>query len=628
MLSIPRPLFGKPTPSPADVPAKPVAPHAGESPLAVSPPVSAESRPVATATAMPPAAAPSRRGEADEWRDFPRILVVDDEPSVIDVFREFLSAQGYELSVAKNAEEAMRLTQELQPDIILTDINLPGHSGLDVMRHAKSLDPEVAVIVVTGYASASTAIDALRQGAYDYVTKPFDLDEVHQIVERGIANRRLKAINRQLVEELRQKNEILQHHEQELREKVAQATRQMTTLYDAGLAINTNLELQPRLDTICFYAAQLMAARGAIAYLKLGELDEFHAVAATGVALAPQDPADARLLEAGGAIGLARHALAAQREAAADSSITVRAVPGESFESVLAVPMMSDGELIGVLATFDKAGGFTEEDEAFITLFAQQTTISVRNSRLYEHAKSLDRLKSEFVAVVSHEIRTPLTSVKGALELLSDDRYFQNTEQQAKLLTIAHANAERLLVLINDILDFSKLEADSLPMNLERQPLEPLIEQVHHNMRTLIEEHRIHLVTTLVPDLPHLMIDANRIGQVLTNLLSNAIKFSPRGGRIEVIAEMWEDTVRVAVRDHGEGIAAQDLSKLFRKFSQIDSSATRRAGGTGLGLVICRGIVEQHDGKIWVESTVGQGSTFYFTLPASERHAPVPVSRP
>ena len=288
MLSIPRPLFGKPTPSPADVPAKPVAPHAGESPLAVSPPVSAESRPVATATAMPPAAAPSRRGEADEWRDFPRILVVDDEPSVIDVFREFLSAQGYELSVAKNAEEAMRLTQELQPDIILTDINLPGHSGLDVMRHAKSLDPEVAVIVVTGYASASTAIDALRQGAYDYVTKPFDLDEVHQIVERGIANRRLKAINRQLVEELRQKNEILQHHEQELREKVAQATRQMTTLYDAGLAINTNLELQPRLDTICFYAAQLMAARGAIAYLKLGELDEFHAVAATGVALAPQ----------------------------------------------------------------------------------------------------------------------------------------------------------------------------------------------------------------------------------------------------------------------------------------------------------------------------------------------------
>src|SRR5204863_8556651 len=111
---------------------------------------------------------------------------------------------------------------------------LPGVSGLEVMRHAKNLDAEVAVIVVTGYASASTAIDALRQGAYDYVTKPFDLDEVHQIIERGIANRRLKAINRQLVEELRQKNEQLERHEHELTERVQLATWQMTTLYNVG----------------------------------------------------------------------------------------------------------------------------------------------------------------------------------------------------------------------------------------------------------------------------------------------------------------------------------------------------------------------------------------------------------
>ncbi|HEX6843856.1 MAG TPA: ATP-binding protein, partial [Actinomycetota bacterium] len=107
----------------------------------------------------------------------------------------------------------------------------------------------------------------------------------------------------------------------------------------------------------------------------------------------------------------------------------------------------------------------------------------------------------------------------------------------------------------------------------------------------------------------------NRIAQVLTNLLSNAIKFSPQGGSIEIDAETAGDVVRVGVHDHGEGIAAQDVPKLFRKFSQLDSGSTRKVGGTGLGLVICKGIVEQHGGKIWVESTPGLGSTFYFTLP-------------
>ncbi len=278
--------------------------------------------------------------------------------------------------------------------------------------------------------------------------------------------------------------------------------------------------------------------------------------------------------------------------------------------------------MIGVLALLDKPGGFSDDDESFMMLYASQAALAVLNSQLFEHTKVLDRLKSDFVAVVSHEIRTPLTSVKGAIELLADDHYFHNTDQQGKLLTIAHANAERLLVLINDILDFSKIEAASLPMSIERQRLEPVVQQAAYNLRTLIEERRIHLDLVLPGELPDLMMDANRIAQVLTNLLSNAIKFSPTNGRIEIGAEVGEEGVRVGVRDHGEGIAPQDLAKLFRKFSQIDSSATRKAGGTGLGLVISKGIVEQHGGRIWVESLPGVGSTFFFTLPAAGRPAP------
>ncbi len=549
----------------------------------------------------------------------PRVLVVDDEPSVVDVFQEFLGGQGYALIIASSGEEAVRLIPELRPDIILTDINLPGLSGLEVMRYAKSVDPEVAVIVVTGYASASTAIDALRQGAFNYVTKPFDLDEVHQIVERAVANRRLKAINRELVEDLRQKNEILQHHEQELRERVRVATLQMTALYDVGKEIMADLELAPRVAMIAGKAAALSGATGAIMYLKRGESTDLHPVTAHGLVLAPPDEVGWILGKAGPmAVPMLEQKPVRVRFAPGDEPLILPGVPEHLVTSLLAVPLITGGETIGVLALVNKPEGFHDDDESFMALYASQAAAAVRNSQLYEHTKSLDRLKSEFVAVVSHEIRTPLTSVKGAVELLADDRFFKNTDQQTKLLTIAHANTERLLELINGILDFSKLEAASLPMTVERQRIEPVIQQAAHNMSTLINQRRIHLEVHLASDLPDLMFDANRVAQVITNLLSNAIKFSPQDGRIEIRAERWEGMVRVGVGDEGEGISNADLPKLFKKFSQIDSGSTRRVGGTGLGLVICKGIVEQLGGKIWVESVPDQGSTFYFTLPLAD----------
>ncbi|HEY6867796.1 MAG TPA: ATP-binding protein [Candidatus Eisenbacteria bacterium] len=550
-----------------------------------------------------------------------RVLVVDDEPPVVEVFREFLAAQGYELTVAASGEEAVKAIPTLRPDIILTDINLPGLSGLEVMRFAKSIDAEVAVIVVTGYASASTAIDALRQGAYDYVTKPFDLDDVHQIVERAIANRRLKAINRQLVEELRLKNEILQHHEHELRERVKLATWQMTTLYEVGKEISANLELAPRLALITKRAAELSGGRAGVLYLRHEETEECRLAGVHGLELSLRHEAAPHFFQAERSIGLPAFEQRPVRRVAPDraSGIELPAVAQQRFTSALAVPMVAEGQSIGVLVSLDKEGGFTADDENFLALYASQAAIAVRNSQLFERTKTLDRLKSEFVAVVSHEIRTPLTSVKGAVELLSDPRYFPNNEQQIKLLSIAHANAERLLVLINDILDFSKLESASLPMSLERSALEPVLQQATGNIRTLIEERRIQVEIAVPATLPDLFIDSSRVAQVVTNLLSNAVKFSPPGGRIAIAAEPTEGEVRVSVRDAGEGIAPEDLPKLFKKFTQLDSSATRRAGGTGLGLVICKGIVEQHGGRIWVESTPGEGSTFYFTLPYADR---------
>ena len=553
--------------------------------------------------------------------DPPRVLVVDDEETVADLCQEFLSGEGYDLHVARSGEQAIRMLPQVRPDVILTDINMPGMTGLEVMRFAKQADPEVCVVVLTGHASTASAIDALRQGAYDYVTKPFDLEAVHKIIKRGLAHRRLRVLNRELIEELRRKNDILQHHEQELRERVRIATAQMTMLYEVGKEISANLELGPRLAVICQKAAETTGARGAIVFLRRESEEDFVAAASYGVPELQTQPL-ATFVEGQTDLGLSALEHRPIRRAA--SSPDRLDLPGleRGAESVLAVPMVVESRVLGVLGVIDKPEGFTADDESFLTLFASQSEIAVSNSQLFENTKSLDRLKSEFVAVVSHEIRTPLTSVKGAIELLTDERYFKNNDQQAKLLTIAHANTERLLTLIGDILDFSKLDSGSLPMHFERQRIEAVVTQAAQNLRTLLEERRIELDLVMASDLPDLMLDPNRIAQVVTNLLSNAIKFSPAEGHLEITVENWEGMVRVGVRDHGEGISADNLPKLFQKFTQIDSTSTRRAGGTGLGLVICKGIVEQHGGQMRVESAVGQGSTFYFTLPPAPAASP------
>jgi signal transduction histidine kinase/DNA-binding response OmpR family regulator len=549
-----------------------------------------------------------------------RLLVVDDEATVTALLQEFLTTLGYEVEVAANGEAAVARIPVYRPDAVLSDLNMSGLTGLDVMRFAREADEETMVILITGETTTAVAIDAIRQGAYDYIIKPFELDDVQGSVERALANRRLRAVNRQLLEELSQKNEILSHHEQELREQVRRATHQMRTLYEVGKEISADLELGPRVATVATKAAELSGARAAVVYLRVEETEEGRVAAAHGLE-APTGEADrVHFFAAERAIGFDHPDYRpVRRLASPEQPIELPLLGGRRFESLLALPLLlsADQQVFGLLVMLDKPGGFSGADEKFLELYASEAAIAVHNSRLYEHTRVLDRLKSEFVAVVSHEIRTPLTSVKGAVELLTDDRYFQNNEQQTKLLNIAHANTERLLVLINDILDFSKLESASLPMCMAVESLEPVVRQAVQNLRTLIAERHIVLDCVFEPGLPDLLMDSNRIAQVLTNLLSNAIKFSAPEGRIEVRAETKGPMLQVSVRDRGDGIASGDIHKLFRKFSQIDSGSTRRVGGTGLGLVICKGIVEQHGGAIGVESVPGEGSTFYFLLPQS-----------
>ena len=550
------------------------------------------------------------------------VMVVEDDPTVADLLRDVFAGEPWEMRFVDNGEDAMRLVDERCPDLILTDITLPGASGIEVMKYARRVDPDVAIVLMTGQGSEQTAATAVEHGANDYLIKPFaDIFTLAERLHRQLRNRNLKFENLRLLAQLQKQNEVLQHHEQELRERVEQATGNLDALYRVSMEIGADLELQPRLQKITAIAARLVASRGAVLYLPSEGGREFRAVYMVGGDAAFVEDGPPHFVRGEGWLG----------RAAEGTDPVVVGMPGGAritlpgftvpFASeVLAVPMQQQRECVGVLVVFDRLDGFTGDHAELLRMYAAQAGVQVRNSQLYQRTKLLDRLKSEFVAVVSHEIRTPITSVKGAVELLSDTRYFHNTEQQTKLLGIAQANAERLLLLINDILDFSKLESASLTMNVERQRLEPVVQQAVQALRVQIEERRIRLALSLPEDLPDTMIDANRVTQVVTNLLSNAVKFSPVGGEVRVEALATDDGLRVLVRDRGEGIRAEDLPKLFRKFQQIDSRSTRKFGGTGLGLVISKGIVEQHGGTIGVDSMPGEGSTFWFTLPIARPH--------
>lgn len=237
----------------------------------------------------------------------------------------------------------------------------------------------------------------------------------------------------------------------------------------------------------------------------------------------------------------------------------------------------------------------------------------------------LDRMKTEFIATVSHELRTPMTSIKGSLGLVLGGAAGELPAEARELLTIARNNTDRLIRLINDILDISRLEAGKMEIRPAPLRVDEAVNRAVQEMSGFARQRSIALRTDVPEGLPRVMADSDRLQQVLDNLLSNAVKFSPKGSEVLVRARAEQNAVRFDVIDHGPGIPPDQTTAIFDRFYQVDNAASRKTGGTGLGLAICRGIVEEHGGRIWVESTVGEGSTFSFTLPAEVRVAEVPL---
>jgi PAS domain S-box-containing protein len=240
--------------------------------------------------------------------------------------------------------------------------------------------------------------------------------------------------------------------------------------------------------------------------------------------------------------------------------------------------------------------------------------MSIRDVTLEEE---IDRMKTAFISTVSHELKTPLTSIKGSLQIiLRRDNKLGDTEKE--LLIVCERNTDRLIRLIGDILDISRIESGRIEFNFKAESIVRLASEAVEEMTSFAFQRNVSLVETVGDDVPPVFGDRDRIIQVITNLLSNAVKFSPEGQVVCVEAVREGNFVRVSVVDRGKSIKKADRDKLFKKFQKLDSHATGEQGGTGLGLALCKEIIEKHHGKIYYRSGAGGGNIFSFTVPVYE----------
>jgi signal transduction histidine kinase len=264
---------------------------------------------------------------------------------------------------------------------------------------------------------------------------------------------------------------------------------------------------------------------------------------------------------------------------------------------------------------------FSDKQIELATTFADQAVIAIENVRLFEEIQDkshqleiASQHKSQFLANMSHELRTPLNAILGYTELILDNIYGETPEKMREVLERLQVNGKHLLGLINDVLDLSKIEAGQLTLSLADYSLEDVVHTVFTAVESLATGKNLALTTDIAPNLPIGHGDERRLAQVLLNLVGNAIKFTDKG-EVAIKANTANGSFTVAVYDTGPGVAPSDQGKIFEEFQQADNSATKRKGGTGLGLSIAKRIIEMHGGRIWVESEIGKGSMFAFTIP-------------
>lgn len=438
---------------------------------------------------------------------------------------------------------------------------------------------------------------------------------------------------KQLFGELSDSKDKLEEYSRTLEQKVevrtqelARSVEELKALGEVSQAVSSTLDLQKVLATIVAHAAELSGTESGAIYEFDEPSEEFQ--------LRATHRMSEELIQAirEGGVKLGETALGwagVNREAVQIPDIleeptypTSEIMKREGFRALLAVPLLREDRLIGGLVVRRRAPGqFQKETVDLLQTFATQSALAIQNARLFREIEAKGREleiaskhKSDFLANMSHELRTPLNAILGYTELILDKIYGDVPENIQEVLERVEKNGRHLLGLINDVLDLSKIEAGQLVLSLDDYSMKEVVHTIFTSVESLAAEKNLELQVSVAPEVAQGKGDHQRISQVFLNLVGNAIKFT-EAGEVRVEATASDDTFVISVSDTGPGLSEADQQMIFEEFHQVDGSSTRKKGGTGLGLSIAKRIVEMHGGRIWVESTEGKGSTFWFTLP-------------